>query len=272
MSKRFIALLMGTVLLFSVSILVAESKKLERPLPIPMGAQGINLLEDRHTFSISYIKNRNEQIGISMVYVGTEVLYPTSSGPFNFFNNQANFSDTLLQAYTYYDLNEQTIQISDVHLDNVRNYLQKNNTVSVVFSNGETVAYPLILEFYEHQSANKVIQIEYRESVKNEVSESQLTIKQPATIEEIDTTFFSGNVELLKGKEKLSLPYEAQEGENLTLRISPNERLGFTTIYLAFIKGTLPSGEAFAENDFIKAGDIPNENWIVEYVKKEGDN
>lgn len=271
MSKRFIALLIGTVLFLTASILVAESRKIEQPILIPIGVQAINILNENNNFTLSYITNRNEQVHVAMVYAGTEVLHSNSNNSFDFFSNQMSNPYTILRAYKYHELHEQQIEINEFQLENVRKYLQENETVKVIFSDGTSIDYPLALHFYEHQSENKVIQFEYRQSMENRISEADFKMKQNATIEEIDSTFTNATIELFKGEQQLSLPYEAQVDDKLTLRIAPNERLGFSTIYLAFLKGTLATGEPFAENDLLQAGDIPSEEWVRNYLQEVGE-
>jgi hypothetical protein len=269
MSKRFIGFLIGTVLLFIGSVVVAENKKIDEPILIPLGLQTINIGTERDYFTLSYITNRNEAVRVAMVYVGDDVLdvYNSSS---DFFTDQSSNSFTIVKSFTYYELHEQQVELNNSQFERVRNYLQQGEMVKVVFSNGTMLDYSLALNFYNYED-HSLLEDENPIEPDGNFSETQFTFKEAVIIEDIQTTFSTPFIQLYKGEQKLSLPYVAQPQEKLTLHISPNERFGFSIIYFASINGTKLTGEPFSQQLSVKAKDVPSEEWIQRYVQVVGE-
>ena len=147
MSKRFIGILIASIIFVTGSFILAEGKKIEEPILIQLGTQHIYVNGDDTYFTLSYITNVEEDVRIIGVRIGNDTLDPigiTDFSPFGLVNDE-----TVMTRYTYYDLHEQQISLNGEQIQTLQRYLEENNTVQVMFSNGLIKDYLLDVVFDE---------------------------------------------------------------------------------------------------------------------------
>lgn len=270
MSKRFIGLLIATVIFLTASLLVAESKKIEQPILIPLGQQWIQEQNTQNYFSLSYITNRNEPLQIQTIRIGEDYLYPQSEFGFGFFVGDQMTNLTRINSYRYYDLHEQQFMINDFQIPNIKQHLQNNQTVKVEFSNGTQIDYPLALYFAAYQPDEQRFTTNESSENKDGVTENQFIVNEAGTIEAIKSTFTDATITLYSAEQQLTLPYEAKKDEKLTIHITPNMNFIASHGYNLYITGHFATRGPISEILFSQTSNYPDEKWIENYIKKVG--
>ena len=270
MSKRFILLLIASFIFLTGSFIFAEGKKIDAPILIQLGTQHIDVNDDDTYFSLSYLTNYEEDVRIEAVRIGTVTLYPEAR-TFNFYPfGEMENDESLINEYTYYDLHNQQISLDALQILTIQNYLEKDKMIQVLFSNGIRKDYSLDLAFDKRPYGNKEFSNNPSSTIFDDVLTVHFTAKEDATIEQISSTFVHANVTLFKDNIALALPYNATPGEELTIEISPNYRLGNGLVYYTYIEGTFATGEHFVDYFDVNSFEYPDEGWIKNYIEKVG--
>ena len=270
LSKRFMALIVVSILIFTGSMLVVQSKKIAQPLVIPLGVQLLYEHATDDSFTISYIVNRDEQINLSYVNVGGLQLSAHQFPDVRTFNIFFLPTDNIVNKYIYYDLKSVKVDVREENRDVLKQLAQQEVQATAVFSNGATFSFPLQLEFRKHPKDQ--ILIGKSSNDMDGDSLSTFTTNEAIVIEEIKTTFPRAKIQLLKKEQVLTLPYKAQKGEQLNVRISHNYLYKDAMTNHAVFYGKTQSGENFSEEMIIEASDFPPEQWIENFVEEAGGN
>lgn len=268
MSKRFIAMLAVTFIVFISSSIVLLNKKIEEPIIIPIGTQV--LLKGEESFiRLSYVANRNEDIEISYIHVGDLQLVPYEK-PYHFsINTETEERDSLIQSYPYYNLHSVEFKVNESEYSTLTAATNKNSTA--FFSNGVIKEFPLKVEVLTNNKEYLFIGVQTRKTADGE-SNTIFTITEAVTIEEMETLFPLANIKLFKEDKQLTLPYNTEKGETLTIRISPNYQIWNSKYQQAILRGKFANGETFTEEIKFYIADTPSNKWIKDFVREERDN
>ena len=270
MSKRFIGILIASIIFVTGSFIVAEGKKIEEPILIQLGTQHIYVNGDDPYFTLSYITNVNEDVRIEEVRIGSDTLYTQKITDFFYPFGEVENDESVMNRYTYYDLHEQQISLNAEQIQTLQTYLEKDNSVQVLFSNGLRKDYLLDVVFDEIPYRYGALSIDHDFTESEGVTTVEFTAKRDAIIEQITSEFVIGNLTLTKDNQEIALPYNATAGEKFVLEITPNIRIGKSLSYNTYIKGTFMNGEPFADQFWVDSSVILDDDWLSNYIEKVG--
>ncbi|MBD8035899.1 hypothetical protein H9635_04040 [Solibacillus sp. A46] len=268
MSKRFMMMLAVTFIVFISSSIILLNKKIAEPIIIPTETQ--YLLKGEEDFiRISYVTNRNEDIDLKSIQVGDIKLLPGNEKTNPFFFTEIEEKDSFLQSYQYYDLHSVEFRVSENKYSTVT--AASNQTATAFFSNGVIQQFPLKVENITKKKEYLFVSVQSRETIDSG-SETIFTITEAGTIEEMETVFPSADIKLFKEGKPLTLPYNTQKGEKLSIQISPNYRIWDSVYQNAILHGKFESREQFTQEIELYIAETPPEKWIEDFVVEKGNN
>ena len=261
------AMLAVTLLIFISSTVVLHSKTIEEPLIIPFGTQILQEgNEDKQFITVSYLTNRNENLEIPYINAGILQLSPINDkndGHFNPFNTKVN---TKMETYQYYELHTAQFKVEE----NMFELLQDLNEATAVFSNGYTQSFPLNVAVLEKYNG-KPFTVKQQHELVEDGALTTFTVKEVATIESIESTFPLENIDIYKDEMPLTVPYNTEQGENLSIRTTSTYNFWQSMYTDIILRGTLDTGEPFVENLRFYMNNAPSEQWVENFVQKMGD-
>ncbi|MER2120388.1 MAG: hypothetical protein ABS935_08980 [Solibacillus sp.] len=265
MSRRFMAMLAVTLLVFISSTVVLHSKTIEEPLIIPFGTQVLQEGNEEEQFiTVSYLTNRNENVEIPYISAGNLQLSTIKNdGQFNPLNTKV---DTKMETYQYYELHSVQFKVEE----NMFELLKDLNEVTAVFSNGNKQTFPLNVAILEKYNG-KPFTVKQQHELVEEGALTTFTVKEVATIKSIESTFPLENIGIYKDEKLLTLPYNTEKGENLSIRTSSNFSFWPSMYTDIILHGTLDTGEPFLENLRFYMDNPPSEQYVENFVQEMGD-
>ena len=267
MSKRFILMLAVTFIIFTTSSVIILQKEIEKPIILPIGTQALHM-EEESFINMSYVTNRNEEIELESIQVGEMKLVPYKK-PHHFSINPAtDVRDSLIQSYPYYDLHSVEFKVNENNYSTLTAASNKNATA--YFSNGVKQEFPLKVEVLTKNKEYLLVGVQSSETADGE-SETIFTITEAGTIEKIETVFPLANIKLYKEDKQLTLPYNTEKGEKLSIHISPNYRIWDSRYKNIIVHGTFATGEPFTEGIAQYIYELPPEKWINDFVMEARD-
>ena len=267
MSKRFILMLAVTFIIFTTSSVILLQKEIEEPIILPISTQAL-YMEEESFINVSYVTNHNEDIELTSIQVGEMELVPYKK-PYHFSaKTKTEERDSLIQSYPYYDLHSVEFKVNENEYSTLTAASNKNATA--FFSNGVIQQFPLKVELITNKKEDLFVKVQTTETINGE-SETIFTITEAGTIEEIETVFQLANIKLYKEDKHLTLPYNTQKGETLSIRISQNYRIWDSRYKNTIVHGTFANGEPFTEGIEQFIYELPPEKWINDFVVEERD-
>ncbi|MBD8033997.1 hypothetical protein [Solibacillus merdavium] len=267
MSKRFILMLAVTFIIFTTSSVILLQKEIEEPIILPIGTQALHM-EEESFINMSYVTNHNEDIELKSIQVGELELVPYTK-PYHFsVNTETEESDSLIQSYPYYDLHSVEFKVNENEYSALTAASNKNATA--FFSNGVKQEFPLKLEVLTKKKEYLFVGVQSSDTAEGE-SETIFTITEAGTIEEIETVFPLANIKLYKEDKQMTLPYNTEKGEKLSIRISPNYRIWDSRYKNIIVHGTFATGEPFTEGIAQYIYELPPKKWMNDFVMEARD-
>lgn len=269
MSRRFMAMLAVTLLVFISSTVVLHSKTIEEPLIIPFGTQVMQEgkgKEQEQFITVSYLTNRNENVEISYINAGIlqlSSLNDKNEGNFNPINAKV---DTKMETYQYYELHTAQFKVKE----NMFELLKDLNEATAVFSNGYIHTFPLNVEVLEKYNG-KPFTVKQQHELVEDGALTTFTVREMATIESIETTFPLEKIDLYKDEKQLTLPYNTEKGENLSIRTSSKFSFWQSMYTDVLLRGKFDTGEPFVEKLRFYMDNPPSEQWVENFVQEMGD-
>lgn len=263
------AMLAVTLLVFISSTVVLHSKTIEEPFIIPFDSQVLlEGSEEEQFITVSYITNRNEDVGIPYIKAGILQLQLSSLNENNdlYFNPINTKVDTKMETYQYYDLHTAQFKVEE----NMFELLLDLDEATAVFSNGYKQTFPLNVAVMEKYNGKPLTVKQHHELVEDGAL-TTFTVREIATFESIESTFPLENIDIYKDGRPLALPYTTEKGENLSIRTSSNYRFWPSMYTDIILRGTLDTGKPFAGNLRFFMDNPPSEQWIENFVQKMGD-
>ena len=270
MSKRFIAMLAVTFIVFISSSIILLNKEIAEPIILPIGTQVLHKEEDNF-IRFSYVTNSKEDIDVEFIRVGEMQFVPVfedNDSDYFFFDIENEERDSIIQSYQYYDLHSVQFKVIEKQLSTLMDASNKNATA--FFSNGVVQEFPLKMEVLTNLKEYLFVKVQTRENQYGEL-DTIFTITEDGTIEEVETAFPSAEIKLFKEDKQLTLPYNTQKGETLSIRTSPSYRIWGSIYQNAILHGRFATGEPFIEEIEQHLSELPPEKWVNDFVVEERD-
>lgn len=263
------AMLAVTLLVFISSTVVLHSKTIEEPLIIPFGTQVLQEgkeQEQEQFITVSYLTNRNENVKIPYINAGILQLSSINDKNDGQFNPLITKADTKMETYQYYELHTAQFKVEE----NMFELLKDLNEATAVFSNGYMQTFPLNVAVLEKYNG-KPFTVKQQHELVEDGALTTFTVREVATIESIESTFPLENIGIYKDEMPLTLPYNTEKGENLSIRTSSNYSFWPSMYTDIILRGKLDTGEPFVENLRFYMDNPPSEQWIENFVQEMGD-